>query len=166
MIFPGSNYGDIRKQASRDPTPHGLTPSTIEDLASRFENFVPGLASSKGTASRQFFDGLLPDGAELDPRIQKQANYPACATFAGGNERGASKSFLQPQALTPVPVWATTFDFSGIMNTGMIEFFNSTGASVGIISAEVVSNFSVPDGAATFTLTTGDGGFVVFRQQG
>lgn len=90
----------------------------------------------------------------------------AWPAYSGGNERGAAKSFLQPQALTPVPIWATTFDFSGIMGTGVIEFFNSLGASVGIVTAQIISNFSVPDGAATFTLTTGVGGFVVFRQQG
>ncbi|KKM13725.1 hypothetical protein LCGC14_1713300, partial [marine sediment metagenome] len=82
----GKKYGDIRKQASE--TVHGLTAHTIDALGERMETFLPGLASSKGTASRQFFNGLLPDGAELDPRIQKQANYPAGANFAGSNIGG------------------------------------------------------------------------------
>jgi len=88
MIVPGSKYGDVRRQASMD-TPHGLTPHTIEQLGDRMEKFLPGLAQSQGAASRQFFDGLLPEGAELSPRTSKQANIPCGVTFPGfGGNRG------------------------------------------------------------------------------
>jgi intein/homing endonuclease len=89
-IIPGSKYGDPRKQASMD-MPHGLTPQTIESLGDRMEQFLPGLAGQQGKASEQFFDGLLPEGAELDPRVaarnRKQANIPLGVTsnqFGGG----------------------------------------------------------------------------------
>jgi len=85
-IVPGKKYGDVRKQADM---PHGLTVNTIEALGDRMEEFLPGLSSSQGQASSQFFNGLLPDGAELDPRLQrtanitKQANCPTGTTFPG-----------------------------------------------------------------------------------
>ena len=63
-----------------DPTPHGLTAGTIEDLGERMEAFLPGLSSEHGQASKQFFSGLLPKGAELAPsagRMQRQANIPS-----------------------------------------------------------------------------------------
>jgi len=100
MIVPGSKYGNVRKQASSD-TPHGLTPNTIEALGDRMEKFLPGLSSTEGKASNQFFDGLLPDGAELDPRTQrtanitKVANCPSGTTFPGfSNNQNVS---LTPQ---------------------------------------------------------------------
>ena len=65
-IIRGSTYGDVRKQASRE-TPHGLTPNTIDQLKERFENFLPGISSSARPTSG-FFDGIMPDGAELSPR--------------------------------------------------------------------------------------------------
>jgi intein/homing endonuclease len=95
-IFPGSTYGDPRKQASQE-TVHGLTAGTVEALGDRMEKFLPGLASKEGTASRQFFDGALPDGAELDPRIGKIANVPSGTGFAGGgfNQGGGTQVSMQ-----------------------------------------------------------------------
>lgn len=95
-IIMGSKYGDARKQASNE-TPHGLTPNTIEQLSERFEQFLPGLSSEHGVASKQFFDGILPDGATMDPRagkLQKRANVPAGATFTGG---GGGNTSISPQ---------------------------------------------------------------------
>ena len=100
MIVPGSKYGDIRKQAS--DTPHGLTPSTIEMLGERMEQFLPGLAASEGQASKQFFDGLLPKGAELAPRTHKQANWPSGGMPSnymggGGYAGGGGGTMVTPQ---------------------------------------------------------------------
>jgi hypothetical protein len=99
MIVPGSKYGDIRKQAS--DAPHGLTAHTVNQLAERFENFLPGLASTEGQASKQFFDGLLPKGAELAPRTHKQANWPsggmATNYMGGGFGGGGGGAMITPQ---------------------------------------------------------------------
>lgn len=97
MIIKGSTYGDARKQAAIQD-PHGLTPNTIEQLRDRFEQFVPGLANSHGTASHQFFDGLLPEGAELSP-MKRQANLPSGTTFPGfgGRGGGGGGTMITPQ---------------------------------------------------------------------
>lgn len=94
MIIKGSNYGDPREQAARE-TPHGLTPNTIEQLRDRFEQFLPGMSDTHGAASRQFFDGLLPEGAELSP-MQKQANCPTGVTFPGFRGGGGG-TMITPQ---------------------------------------------------------------------
>jgi len=100
-LIRGSMYGDPRVQASRE-LPHGMTPDSIEQLASRFENFVPGISSSQGTASKQFFEGLLPEGAELSPRTHRQAqfNIPgggALSNFIGGGVGGGGGTMVTPQ---------------------------------------------------------------------
>lgn len=111
-IIKGNTYGDIRKQAGRDDTPHGLTPSTVEQLADRFENFMPGLSNEHGTVSRQFFDGILPKGAELSPtagRFGKQANFPgggvnfqnSLGGGAGGNTLTSPQRSYQPELESP-----------------------------------------------------------------
>jgi len=97
LIIPGSKYGDPKEQANHDPTPHGLTPQTIEQLQERFESFVPGLAQKQGSASRQFFDGMLPTGAELDPRTHKQANMPTGVTFPGMGNMYGGNTLVTPQ---------------------------------------------------------------------
>lgn len=94
MIIKGSNYGDPREQAARE-TPHGLTPNTIEQLRDRFEQFLPGMSDTHGAASRQFFAGLLPEGAELSP-MQKQANCPTGVTFPGFRGGGGG-TMITPQ---------------------------------------------------------------------
>ncbi|MGW8178020.1 MAG: hypothetical protein ACWGQW_04400 [bacterium] len=94
MIIKGSTYGDARKQAAQE-MPHGLTPNTIEQLRDRFEQFVPGMSGTHGTASRQFFAGLLPEGAELSP-MQKQANCPTGVTFPGFRGGGGG-TMITPQ---------------------------------------------------------------------
>lgn len=99
-IIQGSEYGDARKQASRE-TPHGLTPSTIESLGDRMEQFLPGLTEQHGQASRQFFDGLLPDGAELDPRQRRRANIPAGATFSNSQVGGGNTSITPQRPYQP-----------------------------------------------------------------
>ncbi len=89
-IIPGSLYGDVRQQASSDPMPHGLTASTIDALGDRMEKFLPGLSSEYGQASKQFFNGLLPDGAEMSPtagRMRHQANLPSGVS---GNNLGGN----------------------------------------------------------------------------
>lgn len=95
MIIPGSDYGDPRKQASMD-TPHGLTPNTVEQLRDRFEQFLPGMSETHGTASKQFFDGLLPKGAELSP-LNKTANLPSGVTFPGFGGGGGGGTSISPQ---------------------------------------------------------------------
>jgi hypothetical protein len=108
-LVPGSKYGDVRKQASLD-APHGLTPQTIDQLGDRMEKFLPGLSESHGTASQQFFDGLLPDGATMSPRQSKQANVPCGVTFpgfggsgggAGGNTSITPQRPYQPEFESP-----------------------------------------------------------------
>ena len=98
-IVMGSEYGDIRQQAARE-MPHGLTPNTIEQLQDRFEKFLPGLAQSEGVASKQFFDGILPKGAELSPRTHKSANFPGGVTFPAGigmGRGGGGSTMMTPQ---------------------------------------------------------------------
>lgn len=96
MIIPGREYGDIRKQAAEE-NPHGLTPNTIEVLRDRFENFLPNLSETHGVASKQFFDGILPKGAELAP-IQKNANLPSGVTFPGyAGTGGGGNTMITPQ---------------------------------------------------------------------
>lgn len=96
-----SQYGDPRSLATRaqrdaderqilaralggtprgNETPHGLTPKVAEQLKERFDSFVPRLSSGGGgySASRDFFDGLMPRGSELSPT-------------AGNGLRGAMK---------------------------------------------------------------------------
>jgi hypothetical protein len=97
MILPGSMYGDIRKQA--EELPHGLTPNTIVELGDRMEQFLPGLSSTEGQASKQFFDGLLPAGAEMSPRAHKQANWPSggmSSNYMGGGSGGGG-AMITPQ---------------------------------------------------------------------
>ncbi len=130
-------------------------------------------ATVYGYNSRPIIDFRLPGSVQVELPVAVTITGPvgtafiveAWPTYAGGNERGAAKSFSEGGGNTPVPIWATTFDFSSITPVGEIEFFDASAASIGIVVGNV-SNFSVPDGAATFTLTTNDGGFVVFRQQG
>ncbi len=98
-IIPGSKYGDIRKQASHDPTPHGLTPASIEALGDRMEQFLPSMSSTQGSASKQFFEGILPEGANLDSRTHRRANIPSGATFGTGT--GAFGSGLNVSTQRP-----------------------------------------------------------------
>lgn len=106
MIIRGSNYGDIRQQASRED-PHGLTPNTIESLGERMEKFLPGLASKEGVASKQFFEGLLPPGGELDPRNKRTAaDYCGSPGGFGNNSNG----FNSNTAITPQRPYMPEFE--------------------------------------------------------
>ena len=97
-IITGSTYGDARKQAAREDSPHGLTQNTIEQLRDRFEQFLPGMANSHGAASKQFFEGMLPQGAELTPsRQSKEANFPGGALNFFGGGRGGGGTQMSPQ---------------------------------------------------------------------
>jgi hypothetical protein len=47
---------------------HGQSPQDVQKLQERFESFVPKMASRGGAGRAQdFFSGLLPPGAQLDP---------------------------------------------------------------------------------------------------
>jgi len=96
-IILGNKYGDPRLQANKDPMPHGLTPQTVEDIASKFESFVPGLASKHGSTSRNFFEDILPQGAELDPRTQKRADWGGGVGYGGGGGLTSGGAMVTPQ---------------------------------------------------------------------
>lgn len=85
----------------------------------------------------------------------------------GFSDRGGARSYVRAGADlngAAVPRWAMSFDFSpGAASTA--TFRDRSGAVVGVLSSPV-SNFSVPDGAATVDLAGADGTFIVFRQQG
>ena len=77
-------------------------------------------------------------------------------------ERGAARSYFAegaPLAGSEVPPWAQAFDFSG--EGGTATFRDPGGAVVGVVSAPLVG-FTVPDGAASVDITTGE--TISFRQ--
>ena len=86
----------------------------------------------------------------------------------GFSDRGAADSLVRDGADitgSPVPRWAQSFDFSPAAGPSTLSFRDRLGGLLGTL-ASPISNFSVPDGAATVDLSGADGSFIVFRQQG
>lgn len=79
-------------------------------------------------------------------------------------DRGAARSFLSPvEESTPVPTWASSVD---IAEPAIVTFRNNAAVIVGEVAGPVV-NFSLPSGAATFTVASSTANrLIVFRQQG
>lgn len=87
---------------------------------------------------------------------------------ASGADRGAAQSLRRAGADTSatVPLWASSYDFEGETDAAVATFRDAAGAVVGIASGRFLhTNFSLPDGAASVTLSVADS-LIVFRQNG
>jgi hypothetical protein len=99
-VFP--KWGDPRRQAAaagagaggREVMPHGMTPSAIEQMRSRFDSFLPNMSGMGApyTRARAFFDGMLPEGATLDPGAGSSYRAAAMATNARARAGASGRS--------------------------------------------------------------------------
>lgn len=103
-------YTNIKTAASAADSPvetaHGLTPNQVNEMASRFENFLPNLASKHGNNSRikSMFDDVLPKGANWS----EQPASKTAQTFLGNpNAPGGGRTLVttatpyQPEFASP-----------------------------------------------------------------
>ena len=69
MRVDGLNLGPWGSPRTGDDHVHGMTATEVARLRDRFEHFLPRVAAgaAPNAKARQFFDGILPDGANLDP---------------------------------------------------------------------------------------------------
>lgn len=104
----------------------------------------------------------LPCNVSVSGPVGTQVIVEAWELFAFA-DKGASLSFLTPEAGIRIPQWATSFDLA---TPGIATFRDSSGAVVGVVTGSVVG-FSIPTRAFTVDVASAlANNPIVFRQLG